>query len=443
MRLLDIFRGGASAPVAAPASTARLRAEGEYGTFESLKDPRLLEFMRDGLMAASGLSVNVETALRNPAMFRACSLIANSMGMLPLNLIDKKTKKKLLGHPVYKILHRRPNGFQSAFDFRATMQLRALVHGDGYALIVTSRDVLARRDKPIALVPLDSRRMDVKLNDDWSVRYEYTTKNGGKRVYSSREILHLRGMSLDGLKGFSMVAQAREAIGLALSAELAAGRIFKNGAFIDGVLVSKGELSDAAFNRLKESWAERYNGADNAGKTPILEGETDYKLVGSSAKDAQMTELRKLQVEEIARVTGVPRPLLMVDETAWGTGIFALGQFFVAYGLNPWCTAWQQGIERSMLTEEEADLYEVKFNPGALLQGSLKDQADYFAKALGSGGHQPWMHYDEVRETMDLPQREIAPNPIAGASQQPKEDDDPEPDPKPKPAEEDIENDDD
>jgi HK97 family phage portal protein len=437
MGFLDIFRAN-------PKSKGRgsPRAAGsESGVFMSLDDPRAIEFLRDGLLTASGFTVNVETALRNPAMFRACSLISNSIGMLPLNLIEKDTKKKAVDHPVHRILHRRPNDWQSAFDFRALMQLRALVHRDAFALIVWSKDLRTGKDKVVRMVPLDSRRMEVVLNHNWTVSYKYQPLKGARIVYRARDIFHLRGLSLDSLHGFSLVEQAREAIGLALSAELAAGRIFKNGAFVDGVLVTKGELSDEAFDRLKKSWAERYSGAANAGQTPLLEGDTEYKSIGTNAKDAQMNELRKLQVEEIGRVSGVPRPLLMVDETSWGSGIEALGQFFVAYALGPWFEAWQQTIERSLLSDEEAERYEAKFNPGALLRGSIKDQNEAFAKALGSGGHQPWMDYAEVRETLDLPERDIGPNPMMGHNGGPPLNDEPTPKPKPKPPEE--ENDDD
>ncbi|RYE43618.1 MAG: phage portal protein [Hyphomicrobiales bacterium] len=404
MKLFDMFRRQPAGAVASP------RAEiGESGTFYSLDDPQVIEFLRDGLLTASGFTVNVETALRNPAMFRACSLISNSIGMLPLNLIEKSTKKKATAHPLYKLLHRRPNEWQTAFDFRALMQLRALVYRNAYALIVRSPDLRTGQQRVIRFIPLESRRMDAKLNNDWTVRYQYQPKAGGTVTYSSRDILHLRSLSLDGLNGFSLVEQAKEAIGLALSAQLAAGRLFKNGAFVAGALKHPGKLSDPAFERLKASLAEK-EGAENAGKTLILEEGMDWGSISVSARDAQMTELRKLQVEEIGRVSGVPRPLLMVDETSWGSGIEALGQFFVAYGLNPWFEAWQQAVERSALSDEEVELYEAKFNPAALLRGSMKDQADFLAKALGSGGHQPWMHVDEVRDVLDLPEREAPPH---------------------------------
>jgi HK97 family phage portal protein len=371
-------------------------------TFYSLDDPRLLEYLRVGAETASGVAVTPERALRNTSMFRAVSLISNSIGMLPLQVINEETKKKATEHPLYRILHREPNGWQTAYDFRSLMQLRALVHGDAFARIIRSRDVRAGRDKISALVPLDPERVDVIQNADWSVAYKYQPAQGASVVIQAKDMFHLRGMSYDGLRGLSLVKQAAEAIGLALSADRAAGRLFKNGSFVGGALTHPGKLSDPAFDRLRASLAEK-EGAENAGKNLILEEGMEYKQFSPSARDAQMTELRKMQVEEIARVTGVPRPLLMVDETSWGSGIEALGQFFVQYALNPWFEAWQQATERSLLVGTEKDALSIKFNAGALLRGSTKDQAEFFAKALGSGGAPGFLSQNEVREIIDYP----------------------------------------
>lgn len=381
----------------------------------SLNDSFLLDFMRDGYEAASGQSVSVERALRNPAMFRAVSLISYAIGMLPLHVIDNETKEKA-DHPLFRILHREPNNWQTAFDFRSLMQLRALVKGDAYALIVRSRQIRTGRDDIVRLVPLNPDYVDPVQNDDWSVSYRYSPPKGGQRMLRPEEVFHLRGLSLDGIHGLSLVKQARDPIGLALAAELAAGRLYKNGSFIGGALRHPGKLSDEAYERLKASKAEK-EGAENAGKDLILEEGMEYQAFAQNARDAQMTELRKMQVEEIARVTGVPRPLLMVDETSWGSGIQALGQFFVQYALNPWFEAWQQAAERSLLVGEEKDRLAVKFNPNALLRGSTKDQGDFFAKALGAGGQPGWMSPNEVRRLNDMPEdRDPASNQISKGS---------------------------
>ena len=391
---------GNSAPREAP---RRSDAVGTEVLAYALNDPFLIDFMRGGVESASGAMVSPEAAMRNPAFFRAMSLIANSVGMLPVHLMDNETKTKAKDHAVYKLLHRRPNGWQTAFDFRSLMQLRAMTSDrPATALIVRSRQIRTGRDEIVRLIPLDPKRVEVKQRPDWSVVYHYQPTEGSLRTYAAGEIFHLRGLSMDGLNGVNLVRQARDAIGLALSAEMAAGRLFKNGSFIGGALTHPGKLSDPAFERLKASLAEK-EGAENAGKNLILEEGMEYSAIAQNAKDAELSALRKMQVEEIARVTGVPRPLLMVDDTSWGSGIQALGQFFVQYALNPWFSAWQQAAERSLLTEDEADRMSVEFNADALLKGSTKDQGDFFAKALGAGGQRPWMTQDEVRGLSNLP----------------------------------------
>ena len=170
-----------------------------------------------------------------------------------------------------------------------------------------------------------------------------------------------------------------------------------------GYLATDKALSDKAYNQLQESLQKRYSGKANAGRFMILEEGLKAEKWGNTASDAQHIENRNHQIEEIARMFGVPRPLLMMDDTSWGSGISELGVFFLKYGLLPWFTMWEQALTRSLLNPAEQDRLIFKFNAGALLRGSLENQAEFFAKALGSGGHGAWMTQNEVREISDLP----------------------------------------
>lgn len=419
MGILDLFRSGAQAasvhvePTVAPQSSpVGQSAVGQVSAFYDFDDPRLLEFMRAGGMTEAGVAVNVKTALKNTTVLRCVSLISFAIAYLPLHLRVKATKEKATDHPLFKLLHRKPNPWQTSFEFRSLMQQRALTHGGAFARIVWSRDIVRRQRVPTALIPLDPDRCKPRQRTDWQIEYVYTRPDGSQTILPPDEVFHLRfGMSEDGISGMSLVKQAAEAIALAIQTDKAAARLFRNGMVLGGVMAVEGKLSDPAFERLKAQMEER-EGAEQAHKWIIAEEGLEAKPFSASGKDAERLETAKHQIEEIARPFGVPRPLLGVDDTSWGSGIDVLGQFFVRYALNPWFEAWQQAIERDLLTDDEADLYEVKFNEGALLRGSMKDQADFFSKALGSGGHQPWMDYEEVRATMDLPEREVAPNPM-------------------------------
>lgn len=416
-------RPAAAVPLvsAPPSGAPEVQAmAGEAARFLSFDDPAFKEFMRGGYgaLTESGATVTAKAALRNTTVLRCVSLISFAMGWLPLHLRNKETKGKATDHPLFRVLHRKPNAWQTAFEFRTLMQQRALGangdgnRGDAFALIVRSGN------KVTQLVPLRTESVKPRQRSDWSLEYEYTHPGGGRVVYPQQDIFHLRyGLSEDGISGLSLVKEAAEAIGLALQTQRAAARLFRNGMLVGGVMAVKDKLSPDAYERLKAQMAER-EGAEAAHRWIIAEQGLEAKPFSQTGRDSQHIEQRKHQIEDIARAFGVPRPLLVVDDTSWGSGIDVLGQFFVRYALNPWFEAWQQAIERSLLTEAEADRYEAKFNEGALLRGSMKDQSEFFAKALGSGGHQPWMDYEEVRETMDLPEKEIAPNPISQQKEQ-------------------------
>lgn len=380
-----------------------LQASGQGPTY-ALDDPRVIELLKFGSMTASGFTVSVEKALKNTTMLRAVSLISNSVGMLPVHLIEEKTKKVAVNHPLHRVLHRRPNASQTGFDFRSHLQMQALTRRDGYARIIWSTDVRSGRPKVIELRPMATGRVTAHLNPDWTTFYDYDPPTGGRQRLASRDVFHLRGLSLDGLHGMSVVEQAAEAIGLALSAELAAARLFKNGSFVDSALkLPAGKrLSPEAYDRLQKSLKEK-RGADNAGEHLILEEGLEFQELGKTAREAELLGIMRMQVEEIGRATGVPRPLLMVDETSWGSGIAALGNFFVQYALSPWFEAWQQAGERSFLSDEDGDRFEIKFNAAALLRGTMKEQGEFFARALGGSGGKGWMTPNDVRGVLDMP----------------------------------------
>ncbi|MFE3839470.1 phage portal protein [Pseudogemmobacter sonorensis] len=412
MGLFDFWRTAGAAPVRVePVLEPPVQASVEPATYSAL-DPRILEISQALANTGSGAEVTASTAMRNTTVFRCVSLISYTMGMLPLHLHRGEDKSKAKDHPLYSLLLAQPNDWQSAFDFKALMQYRALVRGDAFALIVRSMG------RVIRLIPLPPGMVTVKQNDDFTVEYRYQPPKGAQRVFKASEILHLRGLSEDGLRGLSLVKQAAEAIGLAMQAEKAAGRLFAQGMIVGGALKHPQKLSTEAYNRLKASMDAR-RGADGAHKDLILEEGMEWQSFTSTSKDSQHLEMRSMQIEEIARVFGVPRPLLGVDDTSWGSGIDVLGQFFVRYGLAPWFTAWEQAIRRSVLTGNEKLDYYAKFNDGALLRGSMKDQAEFYKAALGSGGHHPWMAVPEIRDLMDLENIDLATLPPAPGQAQP------------------------
>jgi len=376
----------------------QFQAPQAYSTIDLARDVGFPEFIGAGNFA--GAAVNRRTVMRNPAVKRSVNLISNVMGMLPLPLMQKEAngnRTKATSHPLYEVLEATPNTKQDAFQFRKLMQRWMLIDGNAYAMIVRSRGTIT------GLIPVHPDR--VPKRENWDDPYKVRSRDGGERIVAPDDIFHLYGDSDDGLNGISLVDEAAEALGVSLQADRAAARLFRQGALIRDVLKAKKKLGPEAIANLKLSLGENYGGADNAAKTIVLEEDMDYSSVTANAKDAQHLETRRHQIEEVGRIFGMPRPFLMMDDTSWGSGIEQLGIFFVTYTLAPWLKAWESAISRLLLTPADRRAgYYPKFNERALLRGSMKDQAEFFAKMMGSGGSPQIMEQNEARGLLDLPE---------------------------------------
>jgi HK97 family phage portal protein len=379
-----------------------VQAYGAEGAFYDINDPRVIDFLRDGNATASGRYVNERSAMQNATFNRAVTLISSSIGMLPTNLMARNASgniEKATDHPAHNLLRTggKPNSYQDVYKFKTYMQGRALIHGNAYAHVVPGVR------GPQALIPLDPMKVKVRLTEQFKLEYDWTLANGGKRVFRSDQIFHLRSpWSADGICGDGLLKLLAEALGLAESADEAASRLLRNGSYVGGILRHPKNISAEAALRLRGQFEERHSGAENTGKWIVTEEGMEATPFGMTGRDAQGLENRKYQAEEVSRGTGVPRPLLMFDETSWGSGIEQLGLFYVTYCLAPWFKAWEEALGWSLLTDRERETHSFKFNEGALLRGSLEAQANFFSKALGSGGAPAFFTQNEVRDKFDM-----------------------------------------
>lgn len=388
------------APDVAPTSARSHLVGVEALMLGDMTDPAMHAFMRGGSPADAAV-VNARTVLRNAGVFRCVSLISNAIGMLPFHLIKEVENgqvEKARAHALYEILAIKPNNWQTGFVFRRLMQHRVLVHGNAYALVIRSRGQVKE------LIPIDPHHVTPKIDEKWQMTYEVRRKGGGATTFPASDILHLMGPSEDGIRGLALTDYAGEVLGLSLAAQRSAAQTFRNGVSAGGVLAVDGALSEEALARLR-SGMEQYQGPENAGKWIVGEHGLKATPFGGSGRENQNVEQRQHQIEEVARIFGVPRPFLMVDDTSWGSGIEQLGIFFVQYGLAPHFVCWEQAVARTLLNDDERQSHYAKFNERALLRGSMKDQADFFAKALGTGGGRAWMTQDEVRGLQELGRR--------------------------------------
>lgn len=399
--LSRLWNGAAHTGGAADASVRA--ATPDIGKLIDLKDPDAAEYLRHGGASSSGVSVGVDGAMRIATTWRCVNIIAGATAAMPMELyrrVDDRVRRVASEHPLRNVLTKRPNAWQTPFEFKRMLTARALLHGNGYGLIIRSRG------RVLEVWPLNLPVMPVQL-DDMSIVYDVYRRNGTVTRLPASDVFHLRGLSLDGVVGLGVIQHAREAMGLALQTERSAGKMFAQGYISKPVLqMPQGQrLSDEAYARLKASLDEEQAGAENAGKMLLLEEGLEAKELGMSASDAQFLEARKFQRSDIAMFFGVPPHMIgdVEKSTSWGSGIDAQGIGFVTYTLGDWIAAWEQAIERDLIGSAivDQDLY-VKLEVKALMRGDVKTRSDFYKSMLQWGVFSP----NEVRALEDMNPRE-------------------------------------
>lgn len=357
--------------------------------------PEFLEFVRLGQAGNS-----VETALQNDAVLRAVDLVTGSIAMLPFEIMQRNEASGKISpavdHPLYNLMRYQPNPWQTAHEFKALMQGWLLMHGNAYARIVRTLGRVS------SLIPIDPRNVSIETDGGmFPLRYQVTTRRNESVTLQPNEVLHLRGFSVEAEKGVSRIQKAGAIIQTANQQQIAAQSLYEKGVIAGVAFKHPGQITAEAFARLKAS-LDSYAGAQNAGRSVLLEEGMSREFPPATAQSSQMFEMGGQLTERIGRVFGVPRPLMFMDDTSWGSGIEQLAMLFVRFGLAPWFSIWEQGIIRACLPLSERGVFYPDFDERELLRGTLKDQGEFLARALGSGGHRPWMEVNEARDHVGL-----------------------------------------
>ncbi len=359
----------------------------------------------------SGKPVNEHTAMQMTAVYSCVRILAEAVAGLPLHLYKYTTsggKEKALFHPLYFLLHDEPNPEMSSFVFRETLMTHLLLWGNAYAQIIRNG-----KGEVIALYPLMPNRMRVDRDSKGELYYSYTRYsdeapaiNGMTVTLRPSDVLHIPGLGFDGLVGYSPIAMAKNAIGLAMATEEYGAKFFANGAAPGGVLEHPGTIKDP--QKVKESWNMAYQGSSNAHRVAVLEEGMKYQPIGISPEQAQFLETRKFQINEIARIFRVPPHMVGDLEKSSFSNIEQQSLEFVKYTLDPWVIRWEQAISRSLLRTDEKKLLFAKFNVDGLLRGDYNSRMNGYAIGIQNG----FMCPNDARalEDMDLIPDELGGN---------------------------------
>jgi HK97 family phage portal protein len=345
----------------------------------------------------TGVAVTPESSMQLNAIQSCVRVLAESVACLPLITYRRRgeTKSRFNNHPLYSLLHDRPNDDMTAFTWRESMMANLALWGNAYAEI--ERDG-AGRVQAIHHIPawlVVPRRAENMTVFDVSVPGEGTPVR-----LPSWKVLHIPGLSFDGLLGRSPIAWARESISTGIAAEKYSASFFATGGHPKDVLEFPGKLDKTAATVLRESWESGHGSLSKAQRTAILQNGVKYTPVHSiPMKDAQYVELRQFQAADIARIFRVPPHLINeMGRATWGnTELMDLS--FVKHTLRPWLVRIEQALAWKLLTERERRSVYFEHLVDALLRGDIKSRYDAYAVGRMWG----WLSINDVRrrENMD------------------------------------------
>ena len=349
----------------------------------------------------SGKTVTERSAMQMTAVYACVRILSEAIAGLPLHLYRYKPdggKEKAIDHPLYLLLHDEPNPEMSSFVFRETLMTHLLLWGNAYAQIIRNG-----KGEILALYPLMANRMTVNRDSKGRLYYEYRRsfdetgdRSGETVVLMPEDVLHIPGLGFDGLVGYSPIAMARNAIGLAIATEEYGSKFFANGAAPSGVLEHPSVIKDP--QKVRDAWMSQFGGSANSGKIAVLEEGMKYTPIAIAPEQAQFLETRKFQINEIARIFRVPPHMLADLEKSSFSNIEQQSLEFVKYTLDPWVIRWEQSIQRTLLTPTEKKDYFVKFNVEGLLRGDYASRMSGYATARQNG----WMSANDIRELENM-----------------------------------------
>lgn len=378
------------------------------------EDPTLREAaLRGGLpIARSGAHVTAESALYVSTVLACARVYMNGTAQVPFRLmLDANGKRSpAADKPLGKLLSRKPNPWQTSYEFRETITLHAQLTGNAYVFV----NRVGSKREIRELIPLEPKRVEVKRKPDMTLEYKVNSENGASQIFGPDAIWHLRGPSWNSWLGLDIIKLAREAVGLAITLEQSQAEFQRNGAQTSGVLATKDKLSPERFAFLS-AWIDKHlPGGERFGRPMIVDDEAEYMNRSFSAVDQQLLESRKMQIEEICREFGV-MPIMVGYSDKAATYASAEQMFLahVVHTLAPWYKRVEESADANLLTEDDRDAgYYTKFFPNALMRGAAKDRSEFYKAALGDTQRPGWMVKNEVRELEDL-------NPVEGGDEFP------------------------
>lgn len=328
--------------------------------------------------STAGVRVDSATALTLSAFWNGVNVIGGDIGVLdriPYERGGDDERSRLpRTHYLYKLMA-QPNPYMTAQTFWQTLMGHVLTYGNAYAEI--EFDMATR---PIALWPILPNqirpRTNVSINasgraisDFW---YDYNGPTGTSRL-EPEDVIHIPGLGFDGIRGYSVIAMARESLGLGLAAERFGAAFFGNGTWPGLALQHPGTLTDDAHKRLKESMESLHRGADRSHRLIILEENMKVsKPLTITPDEAQFIGTHAMNIEDIARWLNMPPHKLKHKMGERPGGNLEASQIEYLQGtLLPWTTRIEQELNRKLIAPSQQSKYYIEHLYEKLLRADI------------------------------------------------------------------------
>lgn len=359
----------------------------------SISNPAVAEYLGASIISYSGVSVNETNAVTLSAVYRACNVLAGVLASMTLRSTrEARDTGQIEVVPSWLDEFSGPDAYTN-FECVEMIMWFLLLHGDAF--------LMHRYNAAGALVgciPIHPANVGVYWDTmlPGGKRYEVSLEDGQQLSLDATTMTQIMGPTLDGLRGMSMVTIARNSLGTALSGDRTAGRIFKNGAMISGLVVPEEELEADDVKTINADLRSRLMGQDNAGMIALINRKLKFQPMQLSAVDAQFLESRMFSIEEVARWFGVPPHLLMQTEkqTSWGTGIEEQNRGLLLYTFLPWAERIEGRLSTLLPRTQRAS-----FDFSRLERISPQDESKVLIEQVDAGLMTP----NEARRKLQLP----------------------------------------
>ncbi len=344
----------------------------------------------------SGVKVSESTMLSSSAVFACINVISQDIAQLPFvlykRLKDKKGKEKATEHTLFPLLRFSPNPEMTAYSFKQTLQSHILGWGNAYANV--ERD---RSNRIKALWILLPNNMKV-TRENGELAYNYRLPNGQEVIMRKEDVLHIPGLSYNGIVGYAPITLMREALALSLAEEGYSARFFGNGAMPTHVMKHPGKIGDEGKKNIHKAWDKMHKGVQNSHRMAILEEGIDIQAIGLSQTDSQFLEGREFQINELARYFRMPlHKIQKMNDTSYNN-IENMSQEYVSGTLQPHATQWEQSVHLTLLGRNEKSTYFAEFMFQDLLRGNSEARAKFYKSMWETGSLSP----DDIRAMENL-----------------------------------------